>query len=152
MGGGQFGNEQGAFLDRVQVARTSAILGAAGADDTVPTAMRCAGADAFTLYFAYTNASNGGAFVTKIETSPEGTGTNWYQNAIFSPGVVAPGADTTSTLQQQHILYTSDVTTANKFSRGPFMIEGTVERLRVVCREAGVLTFPGTCEILARFA
>lgn len=140
---------------RLQEARASAALPAAGAFDASPTEMVCADMEFVALYVTYTRAAAGGAVTFKIETSPRTTDSltleNWYQATILAGGAVVGGADTTSLLQRDETQYTSTGAGAETFVL-PIALRSTAERLRVACAESGVVGNPGTVQITAVFS
>lgn len=138
------------YLDQ-QTARVSAVLVAAGAFDSAPTALACPGFDFVTLFFKYTRGGAGGAFKFKIEISPDSTGSVWHQATLYSPGTVTAGADTLSTDQREAVSYQATGASAELFVFGPLELGGTIERVRVNAAETGATGTPGTLEIKARF-
>lgn len=138
------------YLDQ-QTARASAVLPAAGAFDSAPTALQCPGFDFVTLYLKYTRGGAGGAFKFKIEVSPDSSGSVWHQAGLYSPGTVTAGADTVSTEQREAVSYQATGASAELFVYGPVELNGTVERIRINAAETGAVGTPGTLEIKARF-
>lgn len=141
---------EGKFLNKIQTARASAALPAAGAYDATPTEMVCVGAEFVTLYFTYTRGGAGGAFNFQVEVSPDAT--NWYDTATYEVGVLAAGADNTNRIQREITIYQAIGATAEMFVHGPVPLGGTVETMRITCAESGAVGTPGTVEIIARFA
>jgi hypothetical protein len=140
----------GTYLDQ-QVAKIAAALPAAGAWDT-PIDLACPGFSRVTLYLTYTRGGAAGACDFKIEVSPESSGTNWHQTSQYAPAVLAAGADSQSREQREYITYQATAAGAELFVFGPVELDGTVERLRVTCRESGNVGAPGTLGVKARFA
>jgi hypothetical protein len=114
--------------------------------------MSCAGFDSVTLYISYTRGAAGGDVQFRIDYSPDSAGAVWHQGSVYAAGAVASGADTVSNVQREEIEYGSTGATAELFVHGPIALNGTVERIRVVAQESGVVGTPGNCEIEARFA
>lgn len=143
----------------VQEARASAALGAAGAWDATPTAMPCPYFSDVTFNFTYTRGAIGGAFDFQIETSAYSVAANvpagaseWVTESIYASGAVAAGGDTTSLVQRELQSYTSQGAAAEDFVYGPISLSGTIERVRVIARESGVVGTPGTLQVEAVFA
>ena len=143
---------------KVQTARANAALPAAGAWDATPTEMVCPGFWNFSLHFNYSRGAAAGAFDFQIQTSPWSrtadvpAGINeWEEQAIYASGAVAAGADTTSNIQAELISFTNTAAGDLSFIYGPVALDGAVERMRVRCRESGVVGTPGECYCLARF-
>ena len=143
---------------KVQTARANAALPAAGAWDATPTEMVCPGYWNFSLHFNYSRGAAAGAFDFQIQTSPWSrtadvpAGINeWEEQAIYASGAVAAGADTTSNIQAELISYTNTAAGDLSFIYGPVALDGAVERMRVRCRESGVVGTPGECYCLVRF-
>jgi hypothetical protein len=120
--------------------------------------MPCAGFNSITLGFTYTRGAAGGAFDWQIEYSqyslaalvPAGA-SEWVTEAIYAAGAVAAGADTTSLVQRELQSYQATGAAAEDFLYGPIEIDGTVERIRILARESGVVLTPGTLQIQATF-
>jgi hypothetical protein len=141
------------YLDQQQ-ARVSAVLPAAGAWDTAPIEMPCAGFTHVTLYFSYTEGEQAatGALGWKYETAPDYDGSVWHQSAIYASGAVASGSDTTSNEQREDKEYGATGATIERWSEGPIALEAGAELIRVFCRENGVVGTPGIAEVEARFS
>lgn len=138
------------YLDQQQ-ARVSAALPAAGAYDATPTEMQCPSAEWVTLYVSYTRGAAGGRVQVRPDFSPDSTGAVWHQMSVYSPGLVAVGADTTSGIQREQAEYGATAAAIERFTIGPIELGAGTERLRVACRESGVVGTPGVCEVEARF-
>jgi hypothetical protein len=137
-------------------ARDSAALAAAGAWDAAPIEFYTSGAHTMRLQFTYTRGAAGGAFDFQVESSiyaiaanvPAGAG-EWADPSVEAVGAVAAGADTQSLIQDGYDTFTSQGAAAETFTYGPVQLNGTVERVRVPCRESGVVGTPGTLAIVA---
>jgi hypothetical protein len=132
--------------------RASAALAAAGAWDTAPTEIACAGFKWMMLFLSYTRGAAGGAVDFQFESSPYAadslTVQSWFNQAIYGAGTIVAGADTKSIVQQEYQTYTSQGATIENFNFGPIRIEG-VERFRLPCKESGVTATPGTAHVVA---
>jgi hypothetical protein len=137
-------------------ARASAALPAAGAFDAAPTEFFASGAETMRLQFTYTRAAVGGAFDFQIETSiysvaalvPTDAG-EWADPSVEAVGAVVAGADTQSLVQDGYDTFTSSGAAAETFTYGPVQLNGTIERVRVPCRESGVPGNPGNLVVVA---
>ena len=137
-------------------ARASAALPAAGAWDAAPTEFFTSGADTMRLHFTYTRGAAGGAFDFQVETSiystvnlvPAGAG-EWADPSVEAVGAVAAGVDTQSLVQDGYDTFTSSGAGAETFTYGPIQLNGTIERVRIPCRESGVVGTPGTLIVVA---
>ena len=142
------------FVNPVTI-KASAALEAAGAWDT-PTIHAVAGAGSIVLSLTYTRGALNGAFDFQLQTSiyavvgnaPAGAG-EWANEAIYAPGAVVAGVDTTSLVQREFERYTSQGAAAETFTFGPIELGHVIERLRVTARESGVVGTPGTLAIVA---
>lgn len=136
----------------VTVRAAAALLGG-GAWDATPTEFSVANAHWITLYITYTRAAAGGAIDIQAQWSPYAVLTagveNWFTQSLYSAGAVAGGADSQSRVQREYVTYSSTAVGAETIAYGPIRIEGTVERLRVACRESGAVANPGTVHIVA---
>ena len=136
-------------------ARASAALPAAGAWDAAPTEFFTSGADTMRVQFTYTRGAAGGAFDFQIESSiyavvgnvPAGAG-EWADPSVEAVGVVAAGVDTQSLVQDGYDTFTSQGAVAETFTYGPIQLNGTIERVRIPCRESGVVGTPGTLAVV----
>jgi len=141
---------------RIQEARASAALPAAGAFDASPTELVCADMEFVLLYITYTRAGAGGAVTFKVEVSPrtadDATLEDWYQAGILAGGAVAAGSDTTSAIQREEVEYQATGAGAETFVYGPIELRSNVERIRIPCAESGAVGTPGTVQITAVFA
>ena len=137
-------------------ARAEAALPAAGVWDATPTEFFVSGASTMRLQFTYTRAAAGGAFDFQIETSiyavaanaPTGAG-EWADPSVEAVGAVVAGVDTQSLIQDGYDTFTSSGADAETFTYGPVQLNGTIERVRVPCRESGAVGNPGTLTVAA---
>lgn len=135
--------------------RASAALPAAGAWDAAPTEQNVAGGGSIFLSFTYTRGAAGGAFDWQLQASaysiaanvPAGAG-EWGDESLHAVGAVAAGADTQSLVQAEYQTFTSQGAAAESFVYGPIELDHTVERVRIPCRESGVVGSPGTLVIV----
>lgn len=138
-----------------QTVRASAALPAAGAWDAAPTELFISGADVVTIQFGYTRGAAGGAFDFQLQTSiyavaanvPAGAG-EWADGMAYSVGVVAAGVDTASAMQAEYVVCQATGAAQEVFQFTLQALGGTVERLRIPCRESGVVGNPGTLAIV----
>jgi hypothetical protein len=132
--------------------RASAALPAAGAWDAAPTEIAVPGLDAIVLYVTYTRGAAGGAFDYQVQVSPyataQGVVQNWFTQSLYAAAALAAGADAQSRLQREYVTYASTGAGAEAFVYGPIELEA-VERIRMVCRESGVVGTPGTVHVVA---
>jgi len=137
------------YLD-TQTARASAVLEAAGAWDTAPTELFCYDFASATLSITYTRGAAGGAMDFYVETSPytaDQVGVeNWFQIDLYEGGPLVAGADTGSALQQEYLTYASGGAAAENFTYS-FNLGANAQRVRIVCRESGVVGNPGTVHV-----
>ena len=138
----------------MQQVRASAALPAAGAWDATPLELAVAYAQQITLFFTYTRGAAGGAFDFQLEVSPYSlaalapAGANeWADGSAYAVGAVAAGADTTSLVQDEIVSFTSQGAAAESFVFGPIEVRGGIERIRIPCRESGVVGTPGTLQV-----
>ena len=141
-------------LNYVPTVRAAAALPAAGAWDTDPLVeIITAGLEYLTLYITYdedAQAANG-AVNFRIEYSPYYADTagveDWFPMPMYDAGALVGGADVTSQIQRENITYDPTVATPDTF---PYHValNGTVERVRVPCREIGDTDNPGDCHIV----
>ena len=135
--------------------RAAAALLAAGAWDAAPTEIPIIAADYFTLYFTYTRGAAGGAFDFQIQYSPYSADLagveDWFDASAYAIGAVVSGADTQSLIQAEYVTFQSQGATAENFIYGPIRLERTIERIRVLCRESGVVGDPGELHIVGVF-
>jgi len=143
------------YLDE-QVARAAAILLPAGAWDAAPTEVVCGSALSVTFYITYTRGGVGGAIDTQVQTSPYSVDRavveDWFSEDIFSAGAVAAGVDTASRIQRNTLTYQAVGAAAEMYVLDPIVLGGTVERIRIPCRESGNVGAPGTAHIVAMFS
>jgi len=136
--------------------RASAALPAAGAWDAAPTEQNVAGAGSITFSFTYTEGAVGGAFDWQLQTSiysvaanvPAGAG-EWGDEALYSAGAVAAGADTQSRVQAEYQTFNPVGVAAETFTYGPVELGHTIERVRILARESGVVGTPGLLQVTA---
>ena len=140
-------------LNYTPTVRAAAALPAAGAWDTDPLVeIITAGLEQLTLYITYDEDAQAtdGAVNFRIEYSPyyaDAAGVeDWFPMPLYDAGALVPGADVTSQIQRENITYDPTVATAETFIYA-VTIAGTVERLRVPCREIGDTDNPGECHI-----
>jgi hypothetical protein len=134
--------------------RASAALPAGGNWDPAPVEQSVAGAGSVTLSFTYTQGAASGAFDWQLQGSiysiaalaPTGAG-EWADEALYSAGAVAAGADTQSRVQAEYQTFDPTVGTIETFLYGPIELAHTVERVRVVARESGVTATPGILQV-----
>lgn len=143
-----------AGVPSLQTARAAAALPGGGVYDPAPLEMVCAGAQYVTLYVTYTRAGVGGSVRVRPEFSPYSADVagveDWFPASAKNVGAFAAGADTVSGVQRENgVLYTATGVGAETFAYGPLTLEGTVERLRVLCQEVGAVATPGACHIMA---
>ena len=139
--------------------RASAALPAAGAWDAAPTEQSVAGAGSVLLTFTYTRGAAGGAFDWQVQASPYAVAANvpagageWGDESLHAAGAVVAGADTQSLVQAEYQTFTSQGAVAETFVYGPIEFDHTVERLRIPCRESGVVGNPGTLVVVMEVA
>lgn len=139
----------------VQTARAAAALPAAGAWDAAPLELYCAGYRICNLYIVYTRAAAGGAMDFQLQVSPRsadaGGVEDWFAASAYDVGAVAAGVDTASAIQREVITYTSTAAGAEDFVFA-FVLGPGVERIRIPCRESGVVGNPGAVHIVAHFS
>jgi hypothetical protein len=142
-------------IDNPVTVRAAAALPAAGAWDATPTEVACAGFNWVTFYFTYTRGAAGGAMDFQIHVSPYAADLagveDWFYQTIYGAGAVVAGADTTSNVQRALDTYGSTAAGAETFTYGPVRLDGTVERIRVRCRESGVPGTVGDCHVVGVF-
>jgi hypothetical protein len=143
------------YLD-VQTARAAAALPAAGAFDATPLELACNEFSHVTFYITYTRGAVGGAMEYYIESSPYSADIagveDWFRTSILAAGAVVINADTVSNIQRESYDYGATAAAAENFVYGPLELQGTVQRIRIVCAESGVVLTPGTAHIVAVFA
>lgn len=137
-----------------QEARASAALPAAGAWETSPTELFVSEASWLTVFLTYTRGAAGGAYDWQLESSPYSLtaavpagAQEWGDPLAYAVGAVAAGADTQSQAQEEYINYESTGAAAEMQVFGPIHLGGAVERIRIRCRETGVVGTPGTLQI-----
>ena len=144
---------------RLQVARASAALPAAGAFDAAPTEVICIGMDYALFYFSYIRGGAGGDVQFTIEVSPyvqdilaPAGQSPWARATVFSAGAVVSGADSLSNIQRNTTEYGSTAAPVEVFVYGPLDLMGCVQRIRVACAESGNVGAPGTCGVVVYFS
>lgn len=141
-------------LIALQVARASAALPAAGAWDAAPTELFCGGADSVTIQFSYTRGGAGGAFDFQLQTSVFSLAANipagaaaWADGMAYGVGGIVAGADTASVMQAEVITCQATGAAQEVFQFALQGLGGVIERLRIPCRESGLVGTPGTLAI-----
>ena len=140
-----------------QAARALAVLLPAGAYDAAPLELQSGLMKWVTFNITYIRGAVNGAVDFMIETSPYNAvgevpagAQEWFTSTLYVAGAPPP-APVGSDLYEEFITYTSTLAT-NAITYGPIRLGGTIPRLRVFCRESGVVGTPGTCYIEAYFA
>lgn len=135
--------------------RAAAALAGAGAWDVTPTEIACAGFNWVMFYFTYTRGAANGAMDFQIHTSPYSADLagveDWFFQSVYAAGAVAVNVDTTSNIQRELVTYGATAAGAETFNYGPVSLDGTVERIRIRCRESGATEDPGDCHIVGVF-
>ncbi len=135
--------------------RAAAALAAAGAWDATPTEVACAGFNWVMFYFTYTRGAANGAMDFQIHTSPYSADVagveDWFYQSVYAAGAVAVNVDTTSNIQRELVTSGATAAGAETFNYGPVSLDGTVERIRIRCRESGVAGTPGDVHIIGVF-
>lgn len=135
--------------------RAAAILPAAGAWDAAPTEVACAGAEWMRFFFTYTRGAATGAFEYYYDGSPYAVDVagveDWFHGSLYVPGTLILCNDVMSLVQREYINYCATSANAETFIGPPIHLAGCVERLRIFCREAGVIGNPGTVHVVAAF-
>jgi len=139
--------------------RASAALPAAGAWDATPTEQNVAGGGSILLTFTYTEGAVGGAFDWQLQASPYSIAANvpagageWGDESLHSMGAVVGGADTQSLVQAEYQTFDPTGAAIETFDYGPIELDHTVERVRIPCRESGVVGTPGTLAVVMTVA
>ena len=133
--------------------RVEAALGAAGAWDADPLEVGIPGADSVLLFCAYTPGAAGGAVDLILEASPYSVDglvlQNWHELSVVAVGAVVAGADVTADVQREG-WSTYEATGGDRegYILGAYGLAAGVERLRVTCRESGVLGTPGEMHVV----
>jgi len=135
-------------------ARASAALPAAGAWETSPTELFVSEASWLTIFLTYTRGAAGGAYDWQLEVSPYAITADvpagaqeWGDVTAYAVGAVVAGVDTQSQMQEEYVNYGSTGAAAEMNVFGPIHLGGAVERIRIRCRETGVVGTPGTLQI-----
>ena len=133
----------GAF-EKKGTARASAVLPAAGAYDTSPTAICMNTTREVAFLISYTRGGVAGAVTYKIEMTNDGT--NWYQCADVMEAAVVAGSDSLNLQQRSAFSYTATGGSAEKFMSQSYVVSATF--VRIVFKESGNVGAPGTvfCE------
>ena len=135
--------------------RAAAILVAAGAWDVAPLEFAVPGFEEGTLFVSYTRGAGGGAMDLQIQVSPYSADQlvvqSWFPMSLYASGILAAGSDTQSRTQREYITYQATGAAIENFIHGPFSLARNIERIRVNCRESGVVGTPGTVHIVALF-
>jgi len=135
--------------------RAWAALPAAGAWDLTPLELAVAGYRTMILYLAYERGDVNGAVDFQLQVSPysadQGNSRDWYSQGLYVSGIVAAGSDVQSNIQREYITYESTGAGVELFVYGGIDIGIAVERLRIVCRESGIVADPGNLEIVGLF-
>ena len=135
--------------------RASAALPAAGAWDAAPAEQNVAGAGSILVSITYTRGAAGGAMDWQLQASiyslaanvPAGAG-EWGDESLLGTGAVVAGADTQNLVQAEYQTFTSQGADAETFVYGPIELNHVVERIRIPCRESGVVGTPGTAAVV----
>lgn len=131
--------------------RASAALAGAGAWDATPLEVAVPSQSKIKLYCVYTRGAAGGAVDLQPQYAPRSIDAagveDWFAQTRYSGGVLAAGSDTQSRLQREYFTYASTAAGAENFVIS-IDIDSTVERVRVPCRESGVVGNPGTVHIV----
>ncbi len=138
----------------VQTLRAAAILPAAGAWDATPIVAPVPSINKAVLYLAYTRGGAAGSFDFQLQVSPYSADqptTSWFDQSLYSPEVLVPGADAISEMQREFIRYLAVGAAEETIVYGPVQLLG-VERLRVRGREVGNVAAPGDLFILGVFS
>ena len=141
----------------VQTARTDLDLIAAPDWDTDPLIeMPCPGFRSVKFYIMYLPDADNGAVTFRVEVSPYYADTagveDWFteSDVILAAPVLAGGADSVNLIQRQTHTY-AEVAIAVQNFEYTFMLNRTVERIRIPCQETGVVGDVGSCHIVALF-
>ena len=137
------------------ILRVSGALAAAGAWDAAPLESSAMGASGISISFTYTRGAVGGAVDWQIEVSLYGVAADapagaaeWISESLYSAGVLTAGADVQSRVQREYQTYQSQGAAAEDFVYA-LGLSTPIERIRVTCRESGVIGTPGTAQITA---
>lgn len=139
----------------LQEARASAALPAVGAWDASPTELFISEAEYLTIVFTYTpGAQSDGAFQWRLEHSiysdaalvPAGA-EEWHESTAYEVNDVVLGDETESVMQEDIGTYQETGAAAEGVTYGPIKLGGTVERIRIPCRETGDTGNPGTLQV-----
>ena len=142
---------------QLQTVRASAALELLSAWDTA-TELYCPSFEFVTFYLSYTEGAASGIFEFMLEVSPYtvdlAVGQSWFQQGIVAGGGVVVATDTTSLTQREDLSYGAVGAAIENFVYGPCEFRGTIQRLRMSCRETagGTPLTPGTVHIVATFA
>lgn len=141
------------------VARTWAVLPAAGAWDLTPEIAFVQGFWWCRLYFAYQRQHPTlGTLDYYYDTSPFSiaalagdSAQQWFHGTLYVPGTLTPCETTHSWVQQEVISYCATSADIETFVSPPIHLGGCTERLRVFCREGVADLVPGWAEVTAIF-
>lgn len=132
--------------------RAAAALAGAGAWDAAPTEFSVAGFRWITLYISYTRGAAGGAMDFQVESSPYSADVvgaeSWFDQSEFAPAILAAGVDSASRIQRETVTYAATGAAIENFVYGPIEFGSSVERMRIPCRESGVVGTPGTAHLV----
>lgn len=137
--------------------RAAAVLPAAGAWDTDPIEISCAGAWWARFYFTYTRDGDSGSMDYRYEISPYSVDQagveDWYQGMLYTAGTLTPCSDVHSNAQREYITYCSTAAGAETWIGPPVRLAGCIERIRIFCRETpgGDVGTPGDCHVVVLF-
>jgi len=137
------------------ILRVSGALAAAGAWDAAPLETSAMGASGVSISFTYTRGALNGAFDWQIDISLYGVAANvpagsaeWIPESLYAAGVLAAGADVQSRVQREYQTYQAVAAAAESFIYA-LSLGTPIERLRVRCRESGVVGTPGIVQVSA---
>lgn len=145
--------------------RAFAALPAAGAWDTAPIEVACAGFWWCRFYFAYQRAAQAGAGAMdyRWQLSPFSAAhpdlaaatAAWFDGTVYMPGDLTFCQDVHSGAQNEFITFCSQSTDVETFIGPPIHLAGCTERVRLYCREnagsGGNQANPGSVYVLGVF-
>lgn len=130
--------------------RASAALAALGAYDT-PIEIPTAGMGYLAIPCVYTRGLVGGGVRVRIEFADTVSGTDyWGRLPIVNAGVFASGTDAYDGIQRREFDYYATAVTAETF-RIIVPLAGA-DKIRISCREIGVIGTPGTFAMFGKFS
>lgn len=142
------------FTQARQIARAYAALELLAAWDPAPLELYCVGAKSMALEIEYDEAAVGGAVDVWLQFSPYSLATQvpagqseWFSVAAKAIGLVAAGITTVSLIQPEINRFNPTIATVEGLILH-MDIPGSMERFRVLAREAGGVA-PGTCGVVA---